>query len=382
MSAVSFVTSLLEKAFNDRASDIHLEPTADGLRVRLRIDGLLDTYQGVSIQVKPQVVARIKVLAHMDVAQKRLPQDGTFSISTATGQCDLRVSTFPSLYGEKVVIRILERQAIAMELADLGLSVFVLDHLERVLRRSSGFFLVTGPTGSGKTTSLYSMLSRINSTERNIVTLEDPIEYHLSGIMQSQMHAEIGFTFARGMRAILRQDPDVIMVGEIRDRETAEVAIQAALTGHLVLSTTHTHESVGAVMRLLDMGIPAFMINATLSGVLAQRLVRVLCKECCVEAPICIEDRDYLTSMDLSIKKHYVARGCNTCQGRGYKGRTGLFELLMFSPALRECLTATPSYQMLKQKAVAGGLRRMNIDAAYKIQEGITSIAECMRVLN
>jgi len=226
------------------------------------------------------------------------------------------------------------------------------------------------------------MLSTLNSTERNIVTLEDPIEYHLPGIMQSQMHSEIGFTFARGMRAILRQDPDVIMVGEIRDRETADVAIQAALTGHLVLSTTHTHESVGAVMRLLDMGIPAFMINATLSGVLAQRLVRVLCKKCRTQAPITSEELDYIQSMNLSIERHYKAVGCIACQGRGYKGRTGLFELLLISSALRAALTAEPSYETLQREAVASGLRPMNVDADYKINEGITSIAECMRVLH
>jgi len=381
MSAVSFVASLLEHAFSDRASDIHLEPTVEGLRVRLRVDGLLDTYSGVSSEMTPQVIARIKVLARMDVSQKRLPQDGTFSISTSTGRRDLRISTFPSLYGEKVVIRILERQAIAMDFSNLGLSEFVLKHLKKMLTRSSGFFLVTGPTGSGKTTSLYSMLSTLNNAERNIVTLEDPIEYHLPGVMQSQMHEEIGFTFARGMRAILRQDPDVIMVGEIRDRETAEVAIQAALTGHLVLSTTHTHDSVGAVMRLLDMGIPAFMINATLSGVLSQRLVRVLCKYCRRLEKMTDTEQAYVSAMSLSVSDHYVSVGCTSCNGRGYSGRIGIFELLVLTPTLRESLTVTPSYQTLQRNAIDSGFQRMHVDAAYKIQNGITSIAECMRVL-
>jgi type II secretory ATPase GspE/PulE/Tfp pilus assembly ATPase PilB-like protein len=277
MSAVQIVAQMLGDAFDTQASDIHLESNPQGLCVRFRVDGLLFDHQNIQQVHSLQVLARIKVLARLDVAEKRTPQDGKFCMATSSGDVDLRVATFPGLYGEKIVIRILHRSIHTRSLDTVGLTEELHKSLLMIVQRSTGFFLVTGPTGSGKTTTLYAILRMLKSPEKNVITLEDPIEYSIDGVTQGQIMPEIGFTFARGMRALLRGDPDIIMVGEIRDSETAEVAIQAALTGHFVLSTSHTNDAPGALMRLIDMGIPPFLINATLTAVLAQRLVRVLC---------------------------------------------------------------------------------------------------------
>lgn len=363
------------------ASDIHLEPTAAGLLVRMRVDGLLSDYAALPADCTAQVLARVKVLARLDVAEKRIPQDGKFTVLGERGAVDLRVATFPGLYGEKIVIRLLERSAQQLDLESLGFDVHTLKNFLGLIRRATGFFLVTGPTGSGKTTTLYAALSLLKSPEKNIVTLEDPIEYCIDGITQGQIVPDIGFTFDRGIRSLLRLDPDIIMVGEIRDRETAEVAVQAALTGHLVLSTLHTHDAPGAVMRLLDMGIPAFLINATLTGMLAQRLVRVLCPACRIETVPTADERDFLKKLGISLKHAYKAVGCDACYGRGYKGRIGIFELLTMTPGMRTVIGARPSIDQLTQQAISDGMVPLRRDAADKIERGITTIEELARVV-
>jgi type II secretory ATPase GspE/PulE/Tfp pilus assembly ATPase PilB-like protein len=381
MSAVQIVEQLLQQAFSVRASDIHLEAAPAALRVRFRIDGLLADHQSISLEISSQVVARIKVLARLDVAEKRVPQDGKFTVAVLKGSMDLRVATFPGLYGEKVVIRILDRSASTRTLNELGMSEKLYKHLAMIVRRPTGFFLTTGPTGSGKTTTLYAILSLIQSAEKNVITLEDPIEYSIDGITQGQVLPEVGFTFARGMRALLRGDPDIIMVGEIRDKETADVAIQAALTGHFVLSTSHTNDAPGALMRLIDMGIPPFLINATLSGVLAQRLVRVLCVECRYECDPTHDEREFLHTSGVTVARCYKAPGCLHCNGRGYKGRTGIFELLVMTQPIRELIAVQPSYDKIVAQGIQGGMIPLRIDAGYKIDQGITSISELARAI-
>lgn len=381
MPAVQLVEAILNNAIEARASDIHFESTASSLQVRLRVDGLLFDYQSIPLEVALQVLARIKVLSRLDVAEKRIPQDGKFWIEHVRGAVDLRVATFPSLYGEKIVIRILEVSKNTRELLELGLAPSVYKNLLSLIHKSTGFFLVTGPTGSGKTTTLYAMLRLIQTPEKNIITLEDPIEYNIEGITQGQIMSDIGFTFARGMRSLLRQDPDVIMVGEIRDRETAEVAIQASLTGHLILSTSHTNDAASAVMRLMDMGIPSFLINATLSGVLAQRLVRVLCGGCKYNYDLKNDEIEYLQTVGISLNAAYKADGCDSCKGRGYTGRVGVFELLIITQQLKELIGIHPSYNKLAKQAVQDGMVTMHDDAAQKIEAGITSVAELARVL-
>src|SRR5579872_3772289 len=279
-SVVKQVEAIIAQALAVGASDIHLEPTQKQLRVRFRIDGVLYDQKPVEHSLMQQVISRLKVLANINIAEKRIPQDGKFSEVHGKKPIDFRVSTFPGLFGEKIVVRILDRAAHAMKLEQLGFEPAMLSTLHQLARKQNGFFLVTGPTGSGKTTTLYGMLSYVHSPDKNITTLEDPVEYHLDGITQGHINPKAGFTFEKGIRALLRQDPNILMVGEIRDRETARVAIEAALTGHLVLSTLHTNNAPGAIMRLMDMNIEPFLINAALTGVLAQRLVRKLCFEC------------------------------------------------------------------------------------------------------
>lgn len=303
---VLLVDSILCKAIEVRASDIHLEPSATNLRVRYRIDGILYDQEPVSSEKSLLVLSRLKILSLLDIAERRLPQDGKFIVNFLSRNIDLRVSVFPTIHGEKIVIRILDRFAKYISLQNLGCNEDVLKKIKELIKKQSGFLLVTGPTGSGKTTTLYAILSELNRSTRNIVTLEDPVEYNIDGITQSQVNPKAGFTFERGLRSLLRQDPDVAMVGEIRDRQTAKIAIEMALTGHLVLSTLHTNDASGAVNRLIDMGIEKYLISACLIGVISQRLVRLPCDFCKYEK-------------DLS---------CKNCFGLGHKGRTGIFEIL------------------------------------------------------
>lgn len=379
--AVVTVDTLLHSAFKQKASDIHLEPTEIGLRVRMRCDGYLRDIASVLAEYGHHVVARVKVLARIDIAEKRIPQDGKFIVKGPHGDIDLRVATFPSLYGEKVVIRILDRSHAMLKLEELGFEPEMLTTLTELMQRPHGFFIVTGPTGSGKSTTLYALLLLIKTPEKNIVTLEDPVEYTIEGTTQGQIHPDIGFTFACGLRALLRQDPDIMMVGEIRDTETAQIAVQSALTGHLVLSTLHTNNAPGAVMRLLDMGIEAFLINAVVSGILAQRLVRILCKNCKQETPITAQEAEYVRQRGITITHAFTAPGCSACAQTGYKGRVGIFELLPVTEKLRSVITNHVSYDELYKTAQAEGFKPMIHDAAAKIESGITSISEIMRVI-
>lgn len=379
--SIQTVDAVLAYAIDHGASDIHIEPVAHGLRIRYRCDGFLSDVFSVLSEHAAHVLARIKVLAGLDIAEKRIPQDGKFMITGPHGEIDLRVATFPSLYGEKIVIRLLDRTRQKNSLDELGLSAELLVQVKEATQRAHGFFMVTGPTGAGKTTTLYALLKELRSGEKNIITLEDPIEYTIVGTTQGQVNAEIGFDFARGIRALLRQDPDIIMVGEMRDPETAQTAIQAALTGHLVLSTLHTADAPGAVIRLLDMGIPAFLINAAVTGILAQRLVRKLCKACKQLSLLAPQEIDYCARQNLLFKQQYKPGGCAKCNGTGYRGRTGVFELLLLTPALRALIHDRMQYDELHVAARAQGMKTLLVDAASKIEAGVTSLSELMRVI-
>lgn len=375
MCAIELVSKLIEKAINLCASDIHLEPFVEGLRVRYRIDGVLYNQPAISLDISLQVISRIKVMGYMDISEHRLPQDGKYSGQFSNNCVDIRISTFPTLYGEKVVLRLLDRSQNNLVLEQLGFEDNTIFNLKQISTRLTGLFLVTGPTGSGKTTTLHSMVSYGKSSKKNIVTLEDPIEYHIEDISQSQIHPKIGFTFEKGIRSLLRQDPDVIMVGEIRDRETAQVAIQAALTGHLVLSTLHTTDAVSSLIRLLDMGIEPFLINGALTGVLNQRLVRKLC--------ICSkESNDCLDLDNLKLKSNYVPVGCDNCHNTGYKGRIALGELLMITPNIRKLISKLADYDQLYAEAVGEGMVPLKTQAVNKALDSVLSNEEIIKIFN
>ncbi len=336
-SIIKFVNQVLAEAIERRATDVHFEPFENAFRVRYRVDGVL---QEANIppevrQFQPAIVSRLKILSHLDIAEKRLPQDGRIKLQVAAREIDVRVSVIPMLHGEAVVLRLLDRGAMLLGLEHLGMAERDRRLFERILDLPHGIVLVTGPTGSGKTTTLYAGLSRINDVERKIITIEDPIEYHLHGINQIQVSTKAGLTFARGLRSILRHDPDVILIGEIRDRETAEIAVQASLTGHLVFSTLHTNDAPGAITRLVDMGIEPYLVASSLEMVLAQRLVRLICPAC--RQPYAAPDADALRSeLGGEIPDQlYHGRGCRQCQGTGYRGRTGIFELMPVTERIR-----------------------------------------------
>lgn len=380
-SVIEIVNRLLEQAVERRASDIHFESEKNGLRVRFRIDGILYDQEMLPVAVMPQVISRIKVLAHMDIAQKRVPLDGKFQLQFNEGHIDLRVSTFPTVFGQKMVIRILDPSEKTITVDSLGMTADVQHAFLKLLNDPQGFFLVTGPTGSGKTTTLYAGLSHINSAEKNIITLEDPIEYHIEGITQGYIHTEAGFTFEKGMRALLRQDPDVVMIGEIRDTQTARIAVQAAMTGHLVLSTLHTNDAPSGVMRLMDMGIEPFLINASLSGILAQRLVRMLCKACARERALTPEERALCGDFAIDMKTTFDAVGCDDCFNMGNKGRAGIFELIVFNDALRSLISHNPSIDAVRTQAQKDGMVTLLEDGFKKVKAGEISLAELLRVV-
>lgn len=381
VSVVSIVNGLLDMAINMRASDIHLEPTENILRVRFRLDGVLHDQQPLGRAIAQQIISRFKVLSAVNIAEKRIPQDGKFHIISKGQSVDLRLSTFPSLHGEKIVIRILDRSTHGVALDHLGFSVSMLTTLNRLIKRSSGFFLVTGPTGSGKTTTLYAALCALNSAEKNIVTLEDPVEYNVSGITQGYINTGAGFTFEKGIRALLRQDPDILMVGEIRDKQTARVAIEAALTGHLVLSTLHTNDAPSAVMRLMDMGIEPFLLNASLTGVLAQRLVRVLCPHCKQKGESIEQEALLCNTLSLDPSVVYKAVGCSDCNYVGYKGRTGIFELLTVTNKLRSLIVTRPVFEEIYQQACTDGMSTLMQDGVQKVRDGIVSLSDFARII-
>ena len=382
---VSLVDRILYAAIHIGASDIHLEPGKNEMRVRYRIDGVLHCQRNIEKDQSSQVVSRIKVLGTLDIAEKRVPQDGKIRVEFYLNDknfrdIDLRISTFPTLYGEKMVIRILDRLQHTKELESLGMNDSILNSMQRLLKQPHGFFLVTGPTGSGKTTTLYALLSQLNTDERNIVTMEDPIEYQIDGITQSQINVKAGFGFEEGMRSVLRQDPDVILIGEIRDKKTVQIAIEAALTGHLVLSTLHTNDAAGAITRLIDMGIEPFLITASLNGVLAQRLARCLCPSCRVEVPLVGYEKTFVEEQGIGLKNGWGAEGCDKCNQMGYRGRLGLFEWLDVNDLICDLIVKKASVDKIRGAALANGMRMLGEDGLLKVREGRISLEEYFRV--
>ena len=381
-SIIKFVNQVLSEAIERRATDVHFEPFEDSLRVRYRVDGVLRE-ANVPPEVRqfhPAIVSRIKILSRLDIAEKRLPQDGRIKLKVAGREVDVRVSVIPMLHGEAVVLRLLDRSAALLGLEHLGMSQRDRQVFESALSVPHGVVLVTGPTGSGKTTTLYAGLSRINDTERKIVTIEDPVEYHLHGINQIQVSTKAGLTFGTGLRAILRHDPDVLLVGEIRDRETADIAVQASLTGHLVFSTLHTNDAPGAMTRLVDMGIEPYLVTSSLEMVVAQRLVRLICPDC--REPFAPEDMGALRSQfgPDAPETLYRGRGCRHCQGSGYRGRTGVFEMMLISDEIRSLVLERAPSSAIRRQAATEGMNSLREDGWRLVRSGRTTLEEVLRV--
>jgi len=382
-SIVRFVNQILTEAIRERATDIHLEPFQNELRTRFRIDGILydinipDTIKYFHLAI----VSRIKIMAQLNIAERRLPQDGRIKIKVEDKELDLRVSILLTAFGEAVHIRILSAQSF-LELENLGMSSEDLSIIESVIKKPHGVIFVTGPTGSGKSTSLYAALARINSPAIKIITIEDPIEYQLRGVNQIQVNPQIGFTFATALRHMLRHDPDVMMVGEVRDSETAEITIRSALTGHLVFSTLHTNDAAGAVTRLLDMGIEPFLVSSSLGCLIAQRLVRLICPKCKIELKPQKEVLSRIKDVKLpeSEMRFYEGKGCEYCRWTGYRGRTGIYEILTITESIRELILSRASSQQIKHKAISQGMRTLRQDGLHKLFKGLTSFAEVLRV--
>ena len=375
---VRFVNAMLERAASDRASDIHVEPEADILRVRVRVDGLLRESGQFPFRLHAPTVSRVKIISNMDISDKRRAQDGRFDFSWHGRQVDVRVSTFPTIYGENLVMRLLDKTSGQLKLPDLGMNPDMAVQFENAIRQPHGIILVTGPTGSGKTTTLYAVLGALNSIEKNIITLEDPVEYHLSVVRQCQINPKAGVTFASGLRSILRQDPDLLLVGEIRDSETAEIAFQAALTGHLVLSTLHTNDAAGALTRMIDMNVEPFLISSSVIAILAQRLLRRVCDRCRVSYTPAPEVLDRL-GIAAGTKFAHGA-GCPSCSMRGFRGRVGIYELLLVSAAIRRMVMDKRSSEEIKARALSEGMKTLRDDAVAKARAGLTTPEEVLRV--
>jgi len=375
---IQLVDLILKKAIDNRASDIHIEPTDDSLWIRQRIDGVLYDMPTPPKHFYYPIISRIKVLANIDIAEKRLPQDGTFSIKINYREIDFRVATIPTIYGEKVVLRILDKSKMVFELESLGLQGEDLKKVRKGLSKNMGLVFLAGPTGSGKTTTLYAALNTVKTSRKNILTIEDPVEYKIKGICQTQSHPDIGFDFANGLRAILRQDPDIIMVGEVRDLETASICIRAALTGHIVLSTLHTNTAVEAITRLLDIGIPKYLLSATLNVVISQRLVRVLCNKC---KKAYTPDKTIMEQLGVARgipPVLYNPVGCQECSFTGYVGRVGIFEVLAVDETIRKAIyEEKPSYEITNM-AIKGGMKTLFDSGVEKVLKGITNVEEVM----
>jgi len=381
-SVVKFVNQIIAEAYKERATDIHMEPMENDLRIRYRVDGVLH-----QTPVPPHlkrfqaaIISRIKVMANMDIAERRLPQDGRINVRSGGQEIDVRVSTIPTAYGESVSLRLLTRSNIFLGLDSLGLSKEDEKTVRKLVDLPHGIILVTGPTGSGKSTSLYAFLSTINSIDQRIITIEEPVEYELPGVNQISVKSEIGLTFASGLRHILRQDPDVIMVGEVRDLETAEIAIRAALTGHLVFSTLHTNDAPGAITRLIDMGIEPFLVSSSVEALIAQRLIRTICKACKEEYK---PDPEFLHEVGFPVKeksRFYRGRGCEECRFTGFKGRSAIYEILVMGEALRPLIIERASSSSIKQAAIARGMKTLRDDGWDKVKFGLTTVEEVARV--
>ncbi|RLW52267.1 MAG: type II secretion system protein GspE [gamma proteobacterium symbiont of Stewartia floridana] len=377
---IRLINALFTEAIKEQASDIHIEPYENRLVVRFRVDGVLREVLSPPRNVSSFLVSRIKVMAQLDIAEKRIPQDGRISLKVGNRPVDVRVSTLPSSYGERVVLRLLDKQAGRLDLEHLGMAKELLEQVDPgVIRRPHGIFLVTGPTGSGKTTTMYAALSRLNTQSRNIVTVEDPIEYYLDGIGQTQVNNKVDLTFARGLRAILRQDPDVVMVGEIRDLETAQIAVQASLTGHMVMSSLHTNTAIGSISRLRDMGVEPFLLSSSLIGVLAQRLVRTLCPHCKQPYTASQQELELLEQPGSESVTIYSAKGCEKCHNHGYVGRTGIYELITIDESLRNMIhKGSGEMEMLEHaRNYSDSIRQ---DGMKRVLDGDTTIDEIIRV--
>lgn len=381
-SIIQFVNQILIEAISRRATDVHFEPFEDRLTVRYRVDGVLQeaTLPAEVRRFQAAIVSRLKILSHLDIAEKRLPQDGRIKLMVAGREVDVRVSVIPMLYGEAVVLRLLDRSSALVGLEGLGWAGADLQQYNKVLGLPHGIILVTGPTGSGKTTTLYASLAQINSVQRKIITIEDPIEYQLQGVNQIQVDTKTGLSFARGLRAILRHDPDVVLIGEIRDRETADIAVQASLTGHLVFSTLHTNDAPGAITRLIDMGVEPFLVASSLETVVAQRLVRLICKDCRQAIPVQDAQRVREEFGSDVPEILYHGRGCASCGGTGYLGRRGIFEIMPITDDLRAHVTENASAREIRKTAVEQGMKSLREDGWRLIKEGLTTIEEVLRV--
>jgi general secretion pathway protein E len=380
---IRMVNQMLVRALESRASDVHIEPFENQLKIRYRIDGILHEIESPPRQLKAAIISRLKILAQLNIAERRLPQDGRIKTRLAGKDVDLRIATVPTLYGESVVIRLLERGQIFTQLDTLGFPAVPLARFNEMILKPHGMILVTGPTGSGKTTTLYGALQKINDPGKKIITIEDPVEYQLSGVNQIHVKPQIGLTFANGLRSIVRQDPDVIMVGEIRDAETAEIAVQAALTGHLVFSTLHTNDAAGAISRLLEMGVQDYLLSSSLLGVLAQRLVRRLCPSCRKEVPFAGLDGmpaelEFQNGNGLSTV--WDAVGCAACSGTGYLGRVGIFELLPVTSEICKVIIQRADAGAIRNLAIQQGMRLLRDDGWDKVRQGMTTLAEVLRV--
>ncbi|RMD85832.1 MAG: type II/IV secretion system protein, partial [Calditrichaeota bacterium] len=379
---VKLVNLIIAQAILDKASDIHIEPEEKSLRVRYRIDGILHEAFNPPKHLQAAIISRIKILSDLDIAESRVPQDGRFQVSLNGREVDLRVSTLPTVHGENVVLRILDKSSLMIDLEELGFSEDSLKQFKSLLASSYGIILVSGPTGSGKTTTLYSALQSINTPDKNIVTIEDPVEYRLKMIRQSQVNVKAGLTFASGLRAILRQDPDIVMVGEIRDSETAKIAVEAALTGHLVLSTIHTNDAPGGLTRLTEMGVEPFLTASATVGVVAQRLVRRICENCkepYKPSPAILEELGISQEKE---RRFYRGVGCEECKNTGYKGRMGIYEIMSMDETLRELTLKQASSDQIKKVAIQHGMRTLRQDGLFKAIQGITTLEEVIRVTN
>jgi general secretion pathway protein E len=379
---IKLVNLMLSQAVKARASDIHIEPYQEKLKIRFRVDGILYDKLSPPKRIQSTLVSRIKVMAKLNIAEKRLPQDGRIEIRIADKNVDIRVSTIPTAFGERVVLRLLDKSTVLLKLTDIGMPEERLKLIDRLIRTPHGIILVTGPTGSGKTTTLYAALTTINNPDINIITIEDPVEYQIEGIGQIQVNPKIGLVFASGLRSIVRQDPDVILVGEIRDLETAEIGIQSALTGHLVFSTLHTNDSASAVTRLIDMGIEAFLVTSSVMAILAQRLVRVVCNDC---KEVYTPDEESLESIGITPEMAagrtiYRGTGCPACLHTGYAGRTGIFELMVLDDSIKNLILKTSDANAIKRQAMEQGMISLREDGAQKVLAGITTIEEVFRV--
>ncbi len=377
---IRFVNYLIFDAIKQGASDIHIEPKEKALKVRYRIDGVLFEAMNPPHSMAAAVTSRLKIMANLDISERRLPQDGRIRAVVHGRKVDLRMSTLPTVVGEKVVMRILDNKSISVSLDDLGFSENALTIWKNAIDQPHGIVLVTGPTGSGKTTTLYASLGQMDANKLNISTVEDPVEYHLASVNQTQMHDKIGMTFARALRALLRQDPDVVMLGEVRDAETATIAVQAALTGHLVLSTLHTNDAPSSVTRLINIGVEPYLISAAVNAILAQRLVRKICQHCKEEHVPSDDMKEFLTLQGFATDKVYKGKGCDRCRKTGYAGRLGIYELLVMDDGLRDLVTRNPDVNQLRKLCRERGLVTLREDGFQKVMKGLTSVDEILRV--